>query len=69
VRDWRVGRIREMANVEVYMDSKLAAREVLEFASDQVVIATGATWRRDGVGVTNAWPVPVSDGAQVYVPA
>jgi dimethylamine/trimethylamine dehydrogenase len=68
VRDWRVGRIREMANVEVYMDSKLAAREVLEFASDQVVIATGATWRRDGVGVTNAWPVPVSDGAQVYVP-
>jgi dimethylamine/trimethylamine dehydrogenase len=68
VRDWRVGRIREMANVEVYLDSKLAASEVLEFGFDQVVIATGATWRKDGVGVTNAWPVPVSDVARVLVP-
>ncbi len=68
VRDWRVGRIREMVNVEVYLDSKLAAGEVLEFGSDQVVIATGATWRKDGVGVANAWPVPVSDDARVLVP-
>jgi dimethylamine/trimethylamine dehydrogenase len=68
VRDWRVGRIREMANVEVYMDSELAAGEVLEFGFDQVVIATGAAWRRDGVGVTNALPVPVSDDARVLVP-
>ena len=68
VRDWRVGRIQEMANVEVYRDSKLAAGEVLEFGFDQVVIATGATWRRDGVGVTNPWPVPISDGASIYAP-
>ena len=68
VRDWRVGRIREMANVEVYKDSKLAANEVLEFGFDHVVIATGATWRKDGVGVSNSHPVPVLDGAVVYVP-
>jgi dimethylamine/trimethylamine dehydrogenase len=68
VRDWRVGRIREMANVEVYMDSKLAASEVHEFGSDQVVIATGAAWRKDAVGITNARPVPVSDDARVLVP-
>jgi len=68
VRDWRVGRIREMANVELYMDSKLAAGEVFEFGFSQVVIATGAMWRRDGVGVTNSWPVPVSDDACVLVP-
>jgi dimethylamine/trimethylamine dehydrogenase len=68
VRDWRVGRIQEMANVEVYKDSKLAASEVLEFGSDHVVIATGATWRKDGVGISNLHPVPVLDGAAVYVP-
>jgi dimethylamine/trimethylamine dehydrogenase len=68
VRDWRVGRIQEMVNVEVYMDSKLTAGEVLEFGFDQVILATGATWRRDGVGVTNSRPVPISDGASVYVP-
>jgi dimethylamine/trimethylamine dehydrogenase len=59
VRDWRVGRIQELANVEVYKDSKLAVSEVLEFGFDHVVIATGATWRKDGVGISNPHPVPV----------
>jgi dimethylamine/trimethylamine dehydrogenase len=57
-----------MANVEVYKDSKLAVSEVLEFGFDHVVIATGATWRKDGVGISNPHPVPVLDGAAVYVP-
>ena len=68
VRDWRVGRIREMANVEVYLDSKLNAAEVLEFGFEHVILATGATWRRDGVGVSNTAPVQGSDGPSVYTP-
>jgi dimethylamine/trimethylamine dehydrogenase len=68
VRDWRVGRIREMVNVEVYMHSELTVGEVLEFGVHEVVIATGATWREDGVGITNPFPVPVSEDARVYVP-
>jgi len=68
VRDWRVGRIREMANVEVYLDSKLAAGEVLDFGFDHVIIATGSTWRNDGVGITNVSTIPLSDDARVYVP-
>jgi dimethylamine/trimethylamine dehydrogenase len=50
------------------MESKLTASEVLEFDADYVVIATGAIWRKDGVGITNPWPVPVSDDARVYAP-
>ncbi len=68
VRDWRVGRIQEMANVEVYLDSKLAARDVLEYGFDHVVVATGATWRKDGVGTNNTGPVQISADARVYVP-
>jgi dimethylamine/trimethylamine dehydrogenase len=68
IRDWRAGRIRDMANVEVYLDSALTADQVLEFGYDHVIVATGATWRKDGVGITNARPVPGSDQAHVYVP-
>ena len=68
VRDWRVGRIQEMANVEVYLDSELGAGDVVEHGCDHVIVATGSSWRKDGVGVTNAWPISVSDDARVYVP-
>jgi dimethylamine/trimethylamine dehydrogenase len=68
VRDWRVGRIREMANVEVYLDSKLTAESIREFGFKRVLLATGARWRKDGVGVSNTRPVPGSDQDQVFTP-
>jgi len=68
VRDWRVGRIQEMTNVEVYLDSSLTADQVLDFGFDHVLIATGATWRKDGVGINNVRPIALSDSAQVYGP-
>ncbi len=68
VRDWRVGRIREMANVEVYLDSKLTAEEIRDFGFKRVLLATGARWRKDGVGVSNTRPVPGSDRDQVFTP-
>jgi dimethylamine/trimethylamine dehydrogenase len=68
VRDWRVGRIQEMTNVELYLDSALTADQVLDFGFDHVLVATGATWRRDGVGVNNAEPIAISDSVPVYAP-
>jgi dimethylamine/trimethylamine dehydrogenase len=65
VRDWRVGRIREMSNVEVYVDSELTAENILEFGFNHVIVATGAQWRTDGVGVTNWKPIPGSDQTRV----
>ena len=50
VRDWRVGQIERMPNVEIYRESKLGAEDVLAAEADHVAIATGATWRRDGLG-------------------
>ncbi|MBM3600497.1 MAG: NADH:flavin oxidoreductase [Alphaproteobacteria bacterium] len=50
VRDHRVQRIAAMPNVQVYRDSRLSADHVREFGMPHVVIATGARWRRDGVG-------------------
>jgi len=68
VRDWRAGRLREMANVEIYLDSALTADQVLDFGFDHVLVATGATWRRDGVGINNTRPIATSGDARVYSP-
>ena len=50
VRDYRLGQLQRMTNVEVFPASPLTAAQVLEFGFDHVVVATGASWRRDGVG-------------------
>lgn len=68
VRDWRVGRIQQMENVEVYLDNRLNAEEILDLDYRHVVLATGARWRRDGIGVTNWQAISGSDMDQVMTP-
>jgi len=58
VRDYRLGQMREMVNVETFLESDLTAEQVLEFGADHVCLATGATWRHDGVGRANRYPIP-----------
>lgn len=50
VVDYRVGQIRQMANIEIYVESELTTTQVLEFGFHHVAIATGSHWREDGVG-------------------
>ena len=50
VRDYRMQQLTELANVEVYLDSRLDAAQVLDFGFQHVCIATGAAWRDDGRG-------------------
>ena len=68
VRDYRVGQIQRMANVEIYRSSRLTAAHVIEFGADHVAIATGATWRRDGYGRHLTVPVPGTGAAHVLTP-
>jgi dimethylamine/trimethylamine dehydrogenase len=44
VRDWRLGQIRKLANVSLYLESALSAEEILDFGFPRVVLATGARW-------------------------
>jgi dimethylamine/trimethylamine dehydrogenase len=50
VRDYRVYQLQRMANVQILRDSLIGADEVIEFGAAHVVLATGASWRLDGVG-------------------
>ncbi len=68
VRDYRVGQIQTMPNVEVYPASRLTAAQVLEFGADHVALATGAHWRQDGYGRHITSAVPGSDAEHVLTP-
>lgn len=63
VADYRIYQLQQMPNVDIYKDSRLTADDVLGFGFEQVILATGATWRKDGFGrqhreamVNPAWP-------------
>ncbi len=65
VRDWRVTMLDKLPNVEVYPGSEVDEAQVLEFAPDHLVVAAGASWRRDGTGRWLEDPVPGSECASV----
>jgi dimethylamine/trimethylamine dehydrogenase len=68
VIDWRLTQIRKMKNVAVYPSSPMTAEEILESGAQNIIIATGATWRRDGVGRTLWKPIPGHDLKNVFSP-
>jgi dimethylamine/trimethylamine dehydrogenase len=68
VRDYRQAQISTMTNVETYLHSRLDAGQVLEFGAGHVVLATGCTWRSDGIGRKNHAAIPGSDLPHVWTP-
>ena len=68
VRDYRVQQLHQLPNVEVYLDSKLSAAQVLEFGFQHVCIATGSTWRLDGTGRSSYLPTEGWNQAQLVAP-
>ncbi len=68
VRDYRLGQIGKMTNVETYLDSHLDADNILEYGFERVVLATGCHWRTDGVGRSHAYPIPGLDTTNVFSP-
>lgn len=68
VADNRIYDLQQRANVSLFLNSKLAAAEVLELGISNVFVATGAVWRRDGVGRSNPLPLDIAAGATVLTP-
>ena len=50
VRDHRAHMLHKLGNVKIYRESRLTAADVCELGAEHVVVATGSTWRRDGIG-------------------
>ena len=54
VRDYRLGQLRKLPNVDLYPASRMKVDDVLGFGAARIVIATGSKWRpvslqRDGI--------------------
>ncbi|CAN7421967.1 FAD-dependent oxidoreductase [Rhizobium sp. LjRoot254] len=69
VADYRKLQLNQLPNVATYFESRLTADDVLSFGIPRVVIATGSTWRADGVGHYHTLPMPIAERSQVLSPS
>ncbi|MDX8500475.1 NAD(P)-binding protein [Mesorhizobium sp. VK4C] len=68
VRDYRQYQLSQMPNVDIYFESRLSADDILSFGFQNVAIATGSSWRRDGVARAHVVPMPIDAAMPVYTP-
>jgi dimethylamine/trimethylamine dehydrogenase len=68
VRDWRITQLNKLPNVEIFLDSHLDEEQILEFGADRVALATGAAWRKSGVGRSLSTPIEGSQSSHVLTP-
>jgi dimethylamine/trimethylamine dehydrogenase len=68
VVDWRLTQIGKMKNVAVYPSSPMTAEEILETGAQNIILATGASWRRDGMGRTLRNPIRGYELQNVFSP-
>ncbi|MFY0620224.1 MAG: FAD-dependent oxidoreductase [Pelagimonas sp.] len=68
VVDYRDYQLGQRPNVEIYRESELDAESILEFGFENICIATGSSWRRDGVSRQHVVPMPIAEGAKIYTP-
>lgn len=68
VADYRLFQLKQRQNVQLYPGSRLTAEEVLEFGFQHVCVATGSTWRADGVARQHVVPMPMDEAMPVFTP-
>jgi len=68
VRDYRLNQLKKMQNVEIFRESRVTADQAIEFGATRIVLATGSTWRRDGIGRTNTCAIPGFDRVGIFTP-
>jgi len=67
VRDYRLHALKQMANVDLYMDSELGVDDILSLEHQRIAIATGAKWTKS---LYSSLEIPLGslDKAKVYTP-
>lgn len=68
VRDHRVNAIEKLSNISVFRESRLSREDVLSLGFDHIVIATGASWRRDGIGGSVHAPIAGTETVKCLTP-
>lgn len=68
VRDWRLWQLQRAPNAELYLDSRLSAADLLDYGIPHIALATGSTWRADGVGRAERTAMRFLDPSRVLTP-
>lgn len=66
VIDWRLTQINKTEHIFFYPSSPMTAKDVLEAGAPHVILATGAAWRRDGLGRNISRPL--QGGGKIFTP-
>ncbi|MBE0683186.1 MAG: FAD-dependent oxidoreductase [Anaerolineales bacterium] len=66
VIDWRLTQINKIENIFYYPSSPMTMKDILEAGAPHVILATGAAWRRDGIGRNISRRV--AGNAQLFTP-
>jgi len=66
--DYRLAAIERLPGVEPRTGARLGVAEVLDYGAAIVVVATGASWSRNGVSPATHEPLPGADLPHVLVP-
>ena len=68
VADYRIRYLQQSANVDLFLDSRLTAENVLELGVKNVFLATGSKWRSDGIGRSNRKTLRVQPAKNIFTP-
>ena len=68
VSDYREQWLRQAPNIQLYFDSCLTAADIMSFAIPHVYIATGASWRRDGISRATPFSIPGLGSTNLFTP-
>jgi len=68
VVDWRLTQLEKLENVSLYPESEMTIDDILESGIKDVIIATGAQWRKDGIGRHQWRPISDYDLPHVFTP-
>jgi len=66
--NYRQIQLEKLTNVEMILDTHVAAEDVFGYGADIVVVATGARWRADGMNGSTQRPIPGSELPFVHTP-
>ena len=68
VVDNRVHEILQKSNIEVYRESRITAEHIDELGINNIFLATGSSWRKDGIGRSRRSLIQGLETVKVYSP-
>jgi dimethylamine/trimethylamine dehydrogenase len=68
VAEWRLSGPQRRDNVQMFPASHMTAKDILDTGIRDIIVATGARYRRDGVGRSTHYPISGHETAKIFTP-